>query len=446
MDATYDVIVLGTGLEECVISGLLSTQKQSVLHLDRHDYYGGEAASLNLNQLFQRFNPEATAPESFGRSRDYNVDVSPKLIMACGHLVKMLLSTQVTKYLDFKSIGGSFIVKSDSIHRVPATPIEATTSSLLGFFDKVRSQKFLEYVSNWEETDPSTHDGVDASKASAADLLQKFGLTGYTGTFIGHTLALFLDDSYLERPAKELIERMKLYAHSLARYGSSPYIYPLYGISGLSEGFSRLCAVNGGVYMLNVAPEEILYDDGGKVRGVRTATGTALCKKLVGDPSYFIGTDKVKKVGEVAHSICFLNHAVPNTGDTDSCQIIIPACEISERKSDIYISVVSSNHQVCPKGRYIAHVSATVETADPHKELLPALKLLGAIDQEFFWVSERYVPTSDGSADNVIISQSLDATSHFETSTVDIESMYQRLTGKQLDLSIVAEVETSMDQ
>jgi hypothetical protein len=31
----------------------------------------------------------------------------------------------------------------------------------------------------------------------------------------------------------------------------SPYIYPLYGLGGLPEGFSRMCAINNGVFMLN---------------------------------------------------------------------------------------------------------------------------------------------------------------------------------------------------
>ena len=34
-DGEYDAIVMGTGLKECVISGLLSTQGMKVLHLDR---------------------------------------------------------------------------------------------------------------------------------------------------------------------------------------------------------------------------------------------------------------------------------------------------------------------------------------------------------------------------------------------------------------------------
>ena len=48
---TSQVIVLGTGLTECVLSGLLSVEGKKVLHMDRNDYYGGDSASLNLTQV-----------------------------------------------------------------------------------------------------------------------------------------------------------------------------------------------------------------------------------------------------------------------------------------------------------------------------------------------------------------------------------------------------------
>lgn len=37
----YDVIVLGTGLTECILSGVLSVKGNKVLHIDRNDHYGG---------------------------------------------------------------------------------------------------------------------------------------------------------------------------------------------------------------------------------------------------------------------------------------------------------------------------------------------------------------------------------------------------------------------
>jgi hypothetical protein len=47
-DGKYDAIILGTGLKECILSGLLSVKGKKVLHLDRNGYYGGDCASLNL--------------------------------------------------------------------------------------------------------------------------------------------------------------------------------------------------------------------------------------------------------------------------------------------------------------------------------------------------------------------------------------------------------------
>ena len=51
IDGLSQVIVLGTGLTECILSGLLSVEGKKVLHMDRNDYYGGESASLNLTQV-----------------------------------------------------------------------------------------------------------------------------------------------------------------------------------------------------------------------------------------------------------------------------------------------------------------------------------------------------------------------------------------------------------
>jgi Rab GDP dissociation inhibitor len=43
-----------------------------------------------------------------------------------------------------------------------------------------------------------------------------------------------------------------------------------------------------------------------------------------------------------------------------------------------------------------------------------------------------YEPLESGQADNVFISKSYDATSHFETTTDDIRDIYQRAAGEEL--------------
>jgi Rab GDP dissociation inhibitor len=111
MNEEYDVIVLGTGLKECILSGLLSVKGKKVLHLDRNGYYGAETASLNLTNLWAMFRPGEEPPKQYGHNRDWNVDLIPKFIMANGLLVKMLLHTKVTRYLEWKTIDASYVMQ-----------------------------------------------------------------------------------------------------------------------------------------------------------------------------------------------------------------------------------------------------------------------------------------------------------------------------------------------
>lgn len=441
MDQHYDVIALGTGLKECVLSGLLSVHQKTVLHMDRNNYYGGESASLNLEQLFEKFKPEAKVPNDMGRTRDYNVDLCPKFIMACGNLVKILLHTKVTRYLEFRSVAGSYVAKEDKIHKMPATPTEAMATSLMGMFQKRYFRNYLQYVNQHDVNDQKTWEGLDPKVATNKQVFDKFGLDENSANFVGHAMALYLDDSFLNQPAGDCLERVKLYAYSVSRYGNSPYIYPVWGLGGLPEGFSRLAAIHGGVYMLNKPIEEILYDEEGKVKGIKSGGEMAYCKKLLADPSYFIGTDKIRKTGQVARCISILSHPVPNTNDADSCQIIIPSKQVENRRSDIYVSVVSFQHKVAAENKWIAVIQLNVESNEPKTEMMPALRLLGKRDIDFFWVSDTYEPTSDGSRDNIYITSSYDATSHFESATDEVIRVFERISGTALDLSVSAEPE-----
>ena len=174
-DGEYDAIVLGTGIKECVISGLLSVKGKKILQMDRNNYYGGDGASLNLTNLFGKFQA-GEAPTNLGANRDYNVDLIPKFIMAYGNLTKMLLHTKVTRYLEFKSIAGSYVYKDGKILKVPATPDEALRSPLMGLFEKRRFRKFIIFINQYEEDKPETWESRDLSKMTMRQLYEDFGL------------------------------------------------------------------------------------------------------------------------------------------------------------------------------------------------------------------------------------------------------------------------------
>uniref|UniRef100_A0A452E811 Rab GDP dissociation inhibitor n=1 Tax=Capra hircus TaxID=9925 RepID=A0A452E811_CAPHI len=384
MDEEYDVIVLGTGLTECILSGIMSVNGKKVLHMDRNPYYGGESSSITpLEEVGYN-----------GRGRDWNVDLIPKFLMANGQLVKMLLYTEVTRYLDFKVVEGSFVYKGGKIYKVPSTETEALASNLMGMFEKRRFRKFLVFVANFDENDPKTFEGVDPQNTSMRDVYRKFDLGQDVIDFTGHALALYRTDDYLDQPCLETINRIKLYSESLARYGKSPYLYPLYGLGELPQGFCHLW----GTYMLNKPVDDIIMENG-KVVGVKSEGEVARCKQLICDPAMFL-------------TACGRPNQV-------------------NRKSDIYVCMISYAHNVAAQGKYIAIASTTVETTDPEKEVEPALELLEPIDQKFVAISDLY----DLSRPRLLVfcSCSYDATTHFETTCNDIKDIYKRMAGSAFD-------------
>lgn len=110
-------------------------------------------------QLYKKFKVPDPDP-SMGRDKEWNVDLIPKFFLACGEnfmfisccvicaiclhrcsvhkcnwvlfalgqLVKILVHTEVTRYVDFKAVEGSYVYKAGKVHKVPATEEDAHAS------------------------------------------------------------------------------------------------------------------------------------------------------------------------------------------------------------------------------------------------------------------------------------------------------------------------------
>lgn len=313
-------------------------------------------------------------------------------MMANGEMTKMLVHTDVTRYLEFKQIAGSYVLRDNRIAKVPATEMEAIKSPLLGLFEKRRARNFFLWVQGYNEENPSTHQGPfgpcgtvcsfpgstktsltapDPSDRRAqprqehdeGGVLQVRPRGRHAGLYrsrdgpvsrrrvsFERPPATNLTDthidgrrSYLNQPARETYNRILLYTSSMARFGKSPYLYPLYGLGELPQGFARLSAIYGGTYMLDKPVDKIEYDDKGKFVGVTSGGETVKADKVIGDPSYFVeasgkgGADKEDKVfleGHVVRAICILRHPIPNTDDSDSVQIIIPQKQVNRKHGE----------------------------------------------------------------------------------------------------------------
>lgn len=147
-------------------------------------------------------------------------------MMANGTLVRTLIHTDVTKYLSFKAVDGSYVFSKgkvvtslcscsffsstsrflnflisgrvtylvsfiifNQIYKVPATDMEALKSPLMGLFEKRRARNFFIYVQDYNEADPRTHQGLDLTRVTTRELiaLVPLSLLHYT-----HSIASFV--------------------------------------------------------------------------------------------------------------------------------------------------------------------------------------------------------------------------------------------------------------
>jgi len=473
----YDVIVLGTGLKECILSGLLAVNGKKVLHMDRNGFYGAESASFNLTQAHENIGSEQSKDkdtdgykQKMGSSKSYNIDLCPKLLMAGGDLTKMLLLTKVTKYLEFKSVGGSYVYQakqghSEKLCKVPTTGREGFNSALMGLKDKKRFGDFLSFVNKVDLDDQSTWKASGLGWSQEFDLVHitpqevfdYFKITDDAITFIGHAICLYPDDTYKtvqfdvpgdsvkQTKMVEVVAKMKLYLNSLLMYkeSTSPYLYPLWGLGGLPEGFSRLAAVYGGVYMLRRPVSNIGFNNNGEVISVTSEGQTAECDVLVADPSYFKDIPgKVQSSGYVARSIMILDRPVPGVDEAmESAQIIFPSNYIKGHDCDIYVSMIGADLQCAPKGRFVA-VASTKVPGNDEKGVLDVVRnwiMTNGVNilEEFKSVRETFVAINQAAGDNCFICSSPDHTTHFQNATQEVQNIYHAIMGKALDLSNV---------
>jgi Rab GDP dissociation inhibitor len=120
------------------------------------------------------------------------------------------------------------------------------------------------------------------------ELAKTYGIEANTIDFLGHAIALYADNTFVNKNCIEVIEKIQLYIDSAGRFGDSPFIYPVYGLSGIPEAFSRKSAVYGGVYMLNVSLKSLEKCESGYqlVGSWEGEEGKCTASKVIIHPSY----------------------------------------------------------------------------------------------------------------------------------------------------------------
>uniref|UniRef100_A0A1J3G7J2 Rab escort protein 1 n=1 Tax=Noccaea caerulescens TaxID=107243 RepID=A0A1J3G7J2_NOCCA len=341
--STYDLIVVGTGVSESVLSAAASSSGSSVLHLDPNPFYGSHFASLSLPDLTSFLNSNSVSPppsncqdfisvdlvsrslyssveiSSFEpeileeHSRRFNVDLcGPRVIFCADESINLMLKSGSNNYVEFKSIDASFVGDSSGeLRNVPDSRAAIFKDKSLTLLEKNQLMKFFKLVqshlaSSTENDETSVRISEEDMESPFVDFLAKMRLPPKIKSIILYAIAMLDYDQedtetcrYLLK-TKEGIDRLALYITSMGRFSNAlgALIYPIYGQGELPQAFCRRAAVKGCIYVLRMPITALLLDkESGGYKGVRLASGQELfSQKLILDPCITVGDESLSSL------------------------------------------------------------------------------------------------------------------------------------------------------
>ncbi|KAK2726092.1 rab proteins geranylgeranyltransferase component A 1-like [Artemia franciscana] len=345
-----EITIIGTGLVESIIAGAFQRIDKLTLHLDANDYYGGEwsshtldglekwaeaqkeskttesAAPANINgrkfvplQYVSPYTnvekqwhvPEDLEPGSDGRkifkwtkrtlldeNKKFNIELSPKVLLSSGDMVELLISSGVSRYLEFKNVLKimTFVEEEDRIVSVPCSRADVFSTDEVTVVEKRLFMKLMESCQN-EKT-------IEAENKEFADktFLEYLKYKKLTPRLI-HYATSAITQTNETTPFKEGVERVQKFIKSLGRFGNSPYLWTQYGTGEIPQAFCRLCAVFGGVYYLNRDVDGLLVSNDNICTGIVTNGKAVDCNYCVLANGYIPGSSQPSRTRGISRAI-----------------------------------------------------------------------------------------------------------------------------------------------
>ncbi|GAB1597352.1 rab proteins geranylgeranyltransferase component A-like [Argonauta hians] len=218
--------------------------------------------------------------------RRFNFDMSPKVLYCNGDMVQLLIQSDISRYCEFKLVSRILTIFQNELKSVPCSRAHIFNSKEVTMLEKRIMMKFVKACLE-DNLDEAMNEYLE--RPFSEYLEEKFSPIARHYIYQGISMA------NKSTTTKEGISLSRKFFASVGKYGDIPFITSIYGVGELPQAFSRMCAVWGGIYCLNLSAEAIIISEG-KAKAVITSDGKRIeCEWLILEPSY-IPDDTIESV------------------------------------------------------------------------------------------------------------------------------------------------------
>lgn len=371
-----DCIIVGTGLTNAIVAAACSRIGQTVLHIDKNSFYGNHWASFTFEQLLDWFrsnDPDnrclaAPSTELLTKSRMFCIDLTPRFVFSNGPMVDLLVKSNVSRYHDFKNNIRILSVIDDKIQVMPCSRSDVFNSSLLtNLVAKRRLMRFIEGC---------VKDNIQGDlEKSIKYHLDEIKMSENLQDFVINSIAMVEPNCTIREAAK----LVKNFVYATEKYGTSPFLFPLYGCGEYPQSFCRLSAVFGGTYCLNTEIDCIEKKDG--KFSVKLADATITGENLLLEHEYLDKYYDLKQTirasnQHIARAILITKQSILANDENLTSFMRIP----SDQKNPYptYLIELNSSVMVCPQDYNIVYIWTRMpdDTQDAESILTQYISLL----------------------------------------------------------------------
>ncbi|CDK26619.1 unnamed protein product [Kuraishia capsulata CBS 1993] len=386
---TCDVLICGTGLVESILAAALAWQGSNVLHVDSNPYYGDTCATLTIDQLkdwVHSVNQHTPGFQGFSKallyiprpqdlvSRDYGIDLTPRVVFARSDLMSLLTKSRVHMYLEFQSLSNFHTFENDSFGKLQTSKEDIFTDQSLSLATKRHLMKFLKFIFEYDSLDNLAL--VESYKdKSIQDFLQdRFKLDGPQINELVYSLGLSASPDI---SIPEGLSRIRRYLVSFNVLGQFPVLFSKYGGPGeVSQGFCRSAAVAGSTYKLNCALQS--FDPKTKLAKFSDGTSAHVTEKVVCSPSQ--APPHASYVPEMKYEITRLITVVKKScrewmAENETAAIVVfPTASLStNNKYPVQVLIMGAGTGTCPVNQCVWYLSTIQKGEVARKDLEAAL-------------------------------------------------------------------------